>query len=380
MELTILMPCLNEAETLGRCIAKARDWLARNGVEGEVLVADNGSSDGSPLLAEKAGARVVAVAAQGYGAVLQGGIQAARGTYVIMGDADESYDFSNLGPFLDKLREGCELVMGNRFRGGIAPGAMPLHHRYLGNPALTAIGRVLFHSPCRDFHCGLRGFRRDAILALDLRTTGMEFASEMVVKATLNQLRIAEVPTTLSKDGRHRPPHLRSWRDGWRHLRFLLMYSPRWLFFFPGLAAIFAGLVIGGLVLPGPFTVGGIHFDIHSLLFASALIVIGYQAVIFAIFTKTFAIAEKLLPPDPAFETPARHITLEMGLLFGLVLLLIGFALSASAVVEWGRQSFGPLDPDVTMRLFIPGLTAAILGVQTIFSSFFLSILGLSRR
>jgi len=380
MELTILMPCLDEAETIDRCVAEAKGWLERNGIEGEVLVADNGSADGSPELAERAGARVVSVSAKGYGAALQGGIQAARGKYVIMGDADDSYDFSQLGPFLDGLRAGHDLVMGNRFLGGIAPGAMPLHHRYLGNPVLTAIGRVLFHSPCRDFHCGLRGFRRDAVLALDLRTTGMEFASEMVVKATLNRLRITEVPTTLSKDGRSHPPHLKSWRDGWRHLRFLLMYSPRWLFFFPGLAAILGGLAIGALVLPGPFVVGGIHFDIHSLLFASALIVIGYQAVIFAIFTKTFAIAEKLLPHDPAFESSAKKVTLEMGLCFGFGLLLVGVVLAVLAVIEWARQSFGPLDPTVTMRLFIPGMTAAILGVQTIFSSFFLSILALSRH
>jgi hypothetical protein len=297
-----------------------------------------------------------------------------------MGDADDSYDFSNLSPFLDKLREGYQLVMGNRFLGGITRGAMPIHHRYLGNPVLTAIGRVLFHSPCRDFHCGLRGFDRQAILQLDLRTTGMEFASEMIVKATLNKLRITEVATTLNKDGRSRPPHLRSWRDGWRHLRFLVMYSPRWLFFFPGVAAILVGIVLGALVLPGPFFIAGMRLDIHSLLFASALIVLGYQAVTFAIFTKTFAIVTKLLPPDPVFEKPFEYITLEVGLVVGALLLLTGLTLSALAVFQWGRHSFGALNPEVTMRLFTPGLTAAILGMQTIFSSFFLSILGLHRR
>jgi hypothetical protein len=270
--------------------------------------------------------------------------------------------------------------MGNRFRGGIAPGAMPPLHRYLGNPVLTTIGRILFRSQCRDFHCGLRGFNRDAILALDLRTTGMEFASEMVVKATLGRLKITEVPTTLNKDGRSRPPHLRSWRDGWRHLRFLLMYSPRWLFLLPGVLCVVAGIGIGALVLPHSVKLDGIEFDIHSLLFASALIVIGYQAIIFAIFTKTFAIAEKLLPPDPAFETAFKYVTLEAGLVVALVLLLGGMVLSTLAFFQWGENSFGPLNPSVTMRTFIPGLTAIILGVQTLFSSFFLSILGLRRH
>ena len=374
------MPCLNEAETIQTCVAKAKGWLEKNGVDGEVLIADNGSTDGSQRLAEKAGARVVPVPVRGYGAALTTGIQSARGKYVIMGDADDSYDFSNLGPFVEKLREGYALVMGNRFRGGIVPGAMPLHHKYLGNPVLTTIGRILFRSECKDFHCGLRGFNREAILELDLRTTGMEFASEMVVKATLNKLKITEVPTTLAKDGRSRPPHLRSWRDGWRHLRFLLMYSPRWLFLLPGLAAILIGLVIGGLVMPGPFRIGGIGFDIHSLLFASALVVMGYQAVIFAVLTKTYAIEQKLLPPDPAFQAPFKYITLESGLLLGFSLLFLGIILCCSAVLEWGHQSFGPLNPDVTMRTFIPGVTAMILGVQTVFSSFFLSILGLSHR
>jgi glycosyltransferase involved in cell wall biosynthesis len=380
MELTILMPSLNEVETVETCILKAKTWLAGAGVNGEILIADNGSVDGTPQLAERAGARVISVPILGYGAALQAGLLASQGRYVIMGDADNSYDFSNLDAFLEKLRGNNDLVMGNRFRGGIAPGAMPLHHRYLGNPILTGIGRILFGTDCGDFHCGLRGFNREAILRLDLRTTGMEFASEMVVKASLNGLKITEVPIRLSKDGRSRPPHLRSWRDGWRHLRFLLMYSPRWLFFFPGLLAIFIGLIIGALVLPAPFFLEGIRFDIHSLLFASALIVIGYQAIIFSLFTKTFAIATKMLPPDPAFQAPIKYITLEVGLLFGFLLFLIGTILSVMAFFQWGRLSFGQLDPDVTMRLFIPGLTSLILGVQTIFSSFFLSILGLNHR
>ena len=374
------MPCLNEAETIKTCVMKARDWLARSGIVGEVLIADNGSTDGSQQIAQQAGARVVPAAVRGYGAALQAGILAAQGKFIIMGDADDSYDFSNLDLFMEKLREGNDLVMGNRFKGGIAAGAMPTHHRYLGNPVLTGIGRVLFRSHCGDFHCGLRGFHSESIRRLDLRTTGMEFASEMVVRASLNGLRITEVPTPLAKDGRSRPPHLHSWRDGWRHLRFLLMYSPRWLFFFPGLIAIFLGLVLGALVLPAPFFIAGIRFDIHSLLLASALIVLGYQAVTFAIFTKTFAISAGMLPPDPRFQGPVEYVTLEMGLLFGVLLLTIGALLSFLALFEWGRQSFGTLDPEVTMRLFIPGLTSIILGVQTIFSSFFLSILGLNHR
>jgi glycosyltransferase involved in cell wall biosynthesis len=380
MELTILMPCLNEAETIAACVAKARGWLEQNGVEGEVLVADNGSTDGSRQLAEQHGARVVPVPIRGYGAALTAGIQAAGGRYVIMGDADDSYDFSNLGPFVEKLREGYEFVMGNRFRGGIAPGSMPPLHQYFGNPVLTMLGRVIFGSPCRDIQCGLRGFQRESILALDLRTTGMEFASEMVVKATLHRLKICEVPTTLSPDGRSRPPHMRSWRDGWRNLRFFLMYSPRWLFLLPGVGAMLLGGVIGGLVLPGPFRIHGVALDIHSLLFASALIVIGYQAVVFALFTKTFAIQEKLLPPDPAFEARFEYVTLESGLLAGGLLLVVGFGLSVLALVQWGQHAFGSLNPDVTMRIFIPGLTGIILGVQTIFASFFLSILGLRHR
>ena len=380
MELTILMPCLNEAETIETCVTKAVGWLAGSGLAGEVLITDNGSTDGSQKLAERAGARVVPVTVRGYGAAVQAGILAARGRFIIMGDADDSYDFSDLDRFMSGLRAGNALVMGNRFKGGIDPGAMPSHHRYFGNPVLSGLGRLLFRSPCGDFHCGLRGFEREAIRRLDLRATGMEFASEMVVRASLHGLKIAEVPARLAKAGRSRPPHLRSWRDGWRHLRFLLMYSPRWLFFLPGLVSILVGLIIGALVLPSPFFMAGIRFDIHSLLFASALIVVGYQAVTFAIFTKTFAISAGLLPPDPHFQAPIKYITLEIGLLLGLTLLAVGGVLSLMAFVEWGRRSFGPLDPEVTMRFFIPGLTSVILGVQTIFSSFFLSILGLNHR
>ncbi|PTY02360.1 dolichol-P-glucose synthetase [Verrucomicrobia bacterium LW23] len=380
MELTILMPCLNEAETLEVCIHKAKTWLEQNKVDGEVLIADNGSTDGSQAIAEKAGARVVPVSLKGYGAALGKGIQEAKGRYVIMGDADDSYDFSNLGPFVEKLREGYQLVMGNRFRGGIMPGAMPPLHRYLGNPVLTTIGKAFFKSPCGDFHCGLRGFNREAILALDLRTTGMEFASEMIVKATLNKLRVTEVPTTLKKDGRSRPPHLRSWRDGWRHLRFLLMYSPRWLFLFPGITCMIVGLAMAAVIIAGPVKVGTVSLSLHSLITAAALVLLGYQSILFAIFTKVFAIQHHLLPEDPRLNSMFEYIYLEVGLVVGLVMVAIGIAACSTVYFTWQSHAFGSLNVEETMRVFIPGMTCIIVGVQTIFASFFLSILGLPQR
>jgi glycosyltransferase involved in cell wall biosynthesis len=317
---------------------------------------------------------------KGYGSALMGGIQSARGRYVIMGDADDSYDFSRLEPFLEKLREGCDLVMGNRFKGGVLPGAMPPLHRYLGNPALTAIGRLFFRSPCGDFHCGLRGFSKAAIADLELQTTGMEFASEMVVKATIKKLRIAEVPTTLSPDGRSRPPHLRSWRDGWRHLRFLLLYSPRWLFLYPGLLLMIAGLACGAWLLPGPRVIGDITFDIHTLLYASVALFIGFQSVLFAVLTKVFAISEGLLPSDARLEKLFRYINLEVGLVMGTVLALAGLVSSIYALGIWESYSFGPLDPSSTLRTVIPSVTSLVLGCQIILSSFFLSVLGMKRR
>lgn len=380
IELSIIMPCLNEAETLAICIGKARGFLERAGISGEVLVADNGSSDGSPEIAEANGARVVAVAEKGYGSALRGGIAAARGRYVIMGDADDSYDFVNLMPFVERLREGDELVMGNRFRGGIKPGAMPPLHRYLGNPVLTQIGRLFFGSPCGDFHCGLRGFNRESILRLGLRTAGMEFASEMIVRASLARLRISEVPTTLSKDGRSRPPHLRSWRDGWRHLRFLLMYSPRWLFLYPGLALMAAGVLLGLWLLPQPRPIAGVVFDFHTLFYAGLAVVIGYQSVIFAISTLLFVSSEGLMPEDRDLNQALARVSLETGLLAGLLLVLLGAAGTIWAVADWGLQAFGPLEPGRMMRLLIPSGTALVIGCQTIFASFFLSILGLRRR
>jgi glycosyltransferase involved in cell wall biosynthesis len=379
-ELSILMPCLNEAETLGTCIKKAQKALESLNVQGEVVIADNGSTDGSPEIATSLGARVVHVAEKGYGSALLGGIKAARGKYIIMGDADDSYDFTNLGPFLEKLRAGYDLVMGNRFKGGIAPHAMPPLHKYLGNPVLTGIGRLFFRSPCGDFHCGLRGFSKAAIQRLDLRMTGMEFASETVVKASLHGLRIAEVPTTLSVDGRNRPPHLRSWRDGWRHLRFLLLYSPRWLFLYPGLLLMLVGAVVSGWLLVGPRVVDGITLDVHTFLYAAMAIVIGYQTVIFAIFTKVFAITEGLLPEDPRLKSLFNYIKLETGILAGALLLAAGIGLSIYALSFWSATSFGPLDPSRTLRLVIPAVTLIALGLQTVLSSFFLSILGLERH
>jgi glycosyltransferase involved in cell wall biosynthesis len=379
-ELTIVMPCLNEAETLEVCINKARGFIEAHGIDGEVVIADNGSTDGSQGLATKCGARVVDVAAKGYGSALMGGIRAARGRFIIMGDADDSYDFVNLMPFVEKLREGHDLVMGNRFRGGIKPNAMPPLHKYLGNPVLTFIGRLLFKSPSGDFHCGLRGFRKDAAMELDLRTTGMEFASEMVVKMTLNKRRIAEVPTTLSKDGRSRPPHLRSWHDGWRHLRFLLLYSPRWLFFYPGLASIVMGLVTFAYLLPSPQLINGIRLDVHTLLYGALLLMLGYQSVIFAVFTKVFAISEGLLPEDPRLEKHLSEVSLEKGLICGGLALLLGIAGSIFAVVNWEMKGFGLLNPSDTLRVVIPSVTAIAIGFQTMLSSLFLGVLRLRRR
>ena len=380
VELTILMPCLNEAETIQVCVRKAKGYIESRGIRGEVVVADNGSTDGSQALAESCGARVVPIAMRGYGAALLGGIQAARGTFVIMGDADDSYDFTALDPFIEQLRAGYELVMGNRFMGGIAPNAMPPLHKYLGNPVLTGIGRLLFRSPAGDFHCGLRGFRRDSVLSLALTSPGMEFASEMVVKATLRKLRITEVPTTLSPDGRSRPPHLRSWHDGWRHLRFLLLFSPRWLFFYPGLLMLLVGLGAMIWLLPGPRSAGGITLDVNTLVFTAASIICGFQAIVFYMFAKTYAIRAGLLPDDLLLDRLRAVLRLETGLIAGLVLALFGLALATYAVGVWGTQSFGPLAPEQSLRVVIPSATLMIVGLQVMFSSCLLSILQLDVR
>jgi glycosyltransferase involved in cell wall biosynthesis len=380
MELSVVLPCLNEAETLSVCIRKARASMNELGIDGEVVIADNGSTDGSQDIARSEGARVVDVPTRGYGAALIAGITDAKGTFVIMGDADDSYDLSNLGPFVEALRGGAELVMGNRFAGGIAPGAMPALHRYLGNPVLTAVGRVLFRSPVKDFHCGLRGFRRDAILELDLRTTGMEFASEMVVKATLNKLTIVEVPTTLSPDGRSRPPHLRTWRDGWRHLRFLLLYSPKWLFLYPGIVVFLLGLILGGALLRGPINVGDHALDVSALVYSMAAVLIGFQAILFAAFSRAFVANEGLMPPSPGMQKAFRVLNLERGLIIGLAMFFAGFALAIYGLVHWGSTDFGALNARNAIRLAVPAATLSVLGVETIMGSFFLSVLGLSRR
>ena len=377
MELTILMPCLNEAATVARCVAKARGFLERAGIAGEVLVADNGSDDGSPALAERAGARVVRVAERGYGAALAAGIAAARGRYVIMGDADESYDFNRLEAFVDKLREGWPLVMGNRFQGGIEPGAMPALHRYLGNPVLSFIGRLFFGAPIGDFHCGLRGFDRDAVRALDLRTPGMEFASELVVKAALAGWRIAEVPTVLHPDGRGRAPHLRRWRDGWRHLRFLLLFSPRWLFLYPGVLLLALGATLTAVLYFTPLRVLGAGLDIHSMLYASAAALLGMQLCLFALFARVSAQNAGLLPRQPALERLLAVLTLERGLLVGLAVLTAGLAWSGVAAWEWRAAGFGPLDPRVVMRDTIPATALLVGGMELMLASFLLSVLRL---
>jgi glycosyltransferase involved in cell wall biosynthesis len=350
------------------------------GVVGEIIVADNGSTDGSQDLAERHGARVVAIPVKGYGAALLGGIVAARSEFVIMADADDSYDLSHLGPFLEGLRNGADLVMGNRFAGGIERGAMPTLHRYIGNPVLTFLGRRFFHSESRDFHCGIRGFRRSKVLELKLRTTGMEFASEMVVKATINRLAITEVPTTLSPDGRTRSPHLRTWRDGWRHLRFLLLYSPRWLFLYPGIALMAFGVALGIALLPGPIRIGGVGLDVNALIYAMVAVLAGFQAVTFAVFARSFAFTEGLLPSSPGIERAFRLITLERGLIAGFLLLLVGLGFTIYAVVNWGSQGFGALNVSDAIRIVIPGATATVLGFEVVLASFFLSILGLGRE
>lgn len=380
IEVSIVMPCLNEAETVARCVEKALRGLRENNICGEVVVADNGSTDGSQELARRAGARVVTVEQKGYGNALMDGIAAARGKYVVMGDADDSYDFTHVPRFLEKLRQGYDLVMGNRFKGGIQPGAMPALHRYLGNPVLSGIGRLFFHSPCGDFHCGLRGFSREAIQRLDLRTTGMEFASEMVVKATLHGLRIGEVPTTLSPDGRSRPPHLRSWRDGWRHLRFLLLYSPRWLFLYPGLFLLLLGTLIILWLLPGPRDVGFTILDVHTMLCGAAMVLIGFQSVSFAVLGKVFAMTAGLMPWSPKLRKVFDWITLETGLFCGGALIVAGISGLVMAVYIWKLNHFGPLDPQHMLRWVIPAVTASSLGFQVVLSSFFLSMLGLSRK
>lgn len=379
-DLTILMPCLNEAETLERCIRKALLGIERAGVAGEVLLADNGSTDGSQRIAESFGARVVPVVEKGYGNALRGGIAAAQGRWIIMGDADDSYDFSQITEYVQKLREGDDLVMGCRLpRGGgtVMPGAMPWKNRWIGNPILSFLGRLFFKTPIQDFHCGLRGFSKSAYDRMGLVTTGMEFASEMVMKATMRGMRISQVPTTLHPDGRSRPPHLKPWRDGWRHLRFMLIYSPRWLFLAPGLALLVGGAALSAALLTGPQHLGGVQLDVGTLSLGCMAVIIGVQLIAFAFFTKTFAIGEGLLPQDPRFSGLFRHYTLEKGLIAGVAVLLAGIGVLLWAVLQWQQVGFGDLTVEENVRRMVLSSMLIVVGLQVIFSSFFMSVLGL---
>lgn len=377
LELTILMPCLNEAETLAVCVAKAQAFLGRSRIAGEVLIADNGSTDNSRHIAEAGGARVINVPMRGYGSALRAGIAAARGRYIVMGDADDSYDFARLEAFLERLRAGDDLVMGNRFRGGIESGAMPFLHRYLGNPILSWLGRLFFCTPLRDFHCGMRGFSRDQIAKLDLRTTGMEFASEMVVRATLVGLKISEVPTTLSRDGRSRPPHLRTWRDGWRHLKFLLLYSPRWLFLYPGALLVAVGIALSGLLFFGPIRIGGIGFDIRTMLVACTCLIVGIQGICFATIARGFAEDLNLLPPSPRYGRILEACTLELFVFGGMAVFVLGAAGLMTAIVKWGETNFGPLDVSSLLRVVALSTTAITVGAQLVFTGFLAGLMSI---
>jgi glycosyltransferase involved in cell wall biosynthesis len=374
------MPCLNEAETLGTCVRKAQEFIRTSGIRAEVVVADNGSTDGSQNIARQLGARVVDVPVRGYGAALSYGTVAARGKYIIMGDSDDSYDFLNLQPFVDSLRKGNDLVMGNRFRGGIKKGAMPWKNRYIGNPVLTAIGRIFFRTPIRDFHCGLRGYSAEAYRKMELRTIGMEFASEMVLKSTLLGLKVDEVPTTLSPDGRSRPPHLRPWRDGWRHLRFMLLYSPRWLFLYPGFALAVIGLITSVALCFGRIQIGEIKLSVNTLLYSSAMVLIGFQSIWFSICSKVFAISEGLLPEDPRLTALLKVFSLEVNAIIGVFLTGLGFAGTVFALFLWGKQSFGEMNADMLLRIVVPSVICMTIGVQVILSAFFLSLLQLRVR
>ncbi|WP_299364540.1 glycosyltransferase family 2 protein [Winogradskyella sp.] len=378
-EISIVMPCLNEAETLKTCIKKAQSFLDKNKISGEIIISDNGSTDGSIAIAKSLNAKVLHTKQKGYGSALKTGIEAATGTYVIMGDADDSYDFSNLMPYLNKLREGFDLVMGNRFKGGIEKDAMPFLHKYLGNPVLSFIGRLFFKISIGDFHCGLRGFSKSAYNKMNLKTSGMEFASEMVVKSKLNGLTITEVPTRLKKDGRSRKPHLKTWSDGWRHLRFLMLYAPNWLFLYPGILLAFIGLVLGILLIVKPLELESITLDVHTLLYASAFLLVGFQFIIFYGLTKIFAVENELLPKSRRYHKLFEFINLERGLIIGFILLCLGVFLSFKGLLLWRETNYSSLDATTTLRIIIPAITSLQLGVQTILFSLFFSVLGLKK-
>lgn len=379
VELSVVMPCLNEAETLAVCIKKAQGFFERENISGEVVIADNGSTDGSQQIAADLNATIVNIPQKGYGSALRGGIEAANGKYIIMGDADDSYDFENLMPYILKLREDYDLVMGNRFKGGIKKGAMPFLHKYLGNPVLSFIGRLFFKSKIGDFHCGLRGFSKEAYYKMELKTTGMEFASEMIVKASLKNLKIAEVPTILSPDGRSRPPHLNTWRDGWRHLRFLVLYSPNWLFLIPGLLLMLFGLITSAFLIAGSVSVGNVTFDVHTLLFTSGFLLIGFQFILFYGLTKVFTVENELLPKSKKYDRLFKFINLEKGLIVGLVLVVAGIVLSILAYSDWQAIGYGNIESTAILRRVIPAITLMLLGIQIILFSLFFSILGLKK-
>ncbi len=384
LDLSIVMPCLNEVETIEQCLSKAQQSLRELGLNGEIIVADNGSTDGSAEIATELGARVLQIKEKGYGNALRGGIEAAEGKWIIMGDADNSYDFGSITPFIDKLKEGFDLVMGCRLpKGGgkIKEGAMPWKHRWIGNPALSGIGRLFFESSVTDFHCGLRAFTREAYQQMGLRTTGMEFASEMVIKATLQGMRVAEVPITLYKDGRSRPPHLRSWRDGWRHLRFMLLYSPTWLFLVPGIILLLVGTGFNARMQMGPWKVGPFGFDTNTMLVCSMLQIVGLQIFFFGMFARIFATSEGLLPENPSpLSKFFNYFNLERGLIFGLAIFLVGVIKLLQAVLYWKAAHFGAISYPDSLRQVIPAVTLITMGVQVIFSSFFLSILDIPRK
>jgi len=375
MEVTILMPCLNEEETIKNCILKAMHSIDKHGLDAEILVGDNGSSDNSAEIAQSLGARVIQVQEKGYGCALRAGISQAKGKYIIMGDADDSYDFGDIYSFISRLREGYDLVMGNRFKGGIEKGAMPFLHKYLGNPVLSYIGRLFFKIPIGDFHCGLRGMNKEAMTNAGLCTTGMEFASEMVVKSALNKLKITEVPIKLYKDGRSKAPHIRTWSDGWRHLRFLLLYSPKWLFLYPGLFMILLGIMVTALLFNGPVTIKNITFDVHTMLYFSLLSVVGFQLVAFYFQSKVFAIKESLLNNEVWLQRFEKYFSLEKGIVVGGLILICGIAFTVYCFSIWGSADFGDLDPKRVLRLAIPSVSSLLLGIQLIFNSFFISLL-----
>jgi glycosyltransferase involved in cell wall biosynthesis len=379
-ELSIVMPCLNEVETLKTCITKARSFLEKNNINGEIIIADNGSTDGSIIMAKKLNTRIVEVEEKGYGNALIGGIKAAHGAYIIMADADDSYDFESLMPFLNKLREGYDLVIGNRFKGGIKKNAMPFLHKHLGNPVLSFLGKLFFSIDIGDFHCGLRGFSKEAYEKMNLKATGMEFASEMIVKSKLNNLKITEVPTILYPDGRSRKPHLKTWTDGWRHLRFLLLYSPNWLFFYPAIVIMLVGLVSSTILIINPIIIRGIMFDIHTLMYSFSLILIGFQFLVFYGLTKIYAVENGLLPKSNRYEKLFRYINLEKGLIVGILLLILGLILSYYGLSVWRESNFGTLKPSSTFRIIIPAVFIILLGIQTVLFSLFFSILGLKKH